>query len=459
MNGELPARSLFRAYDVRGVAGRELNEAAAEAIGWSLGSEARARGFSRLAVGCDGRLSSPALMAAAIRGLRRAGLRLLDVGLVPTPLLYFAAVERGEGCGLMVTGSHNPPEYNGLKMMLGGEALAGEEIAALRDRLARNDLAVGSGEAEPLAVADAYFGRLLGGLSLARPMRVVVDCGNGAAGPFAPRLLRALGCEVVELFSEVDGRFPHHHPDPSQPGNMADLIEAVRDSGAEVGLAFDGDGDRLGVVTAEGEIVWPDRLLILFAREILARHPGAGVVSDIKCSGRVARAVEEAGGRHTLWRSGHSLVRRRMRESGALLGGELTGHLFFADRWYGFDDALYAAARLLAILAASPPEALVLAALPRGCVTPELRIPLSEGVAEELMERLAGRRDALGGRQVAIDGLRVDYDDGWGLVRASHTLPSLVLRFEGDSPAALEAVQSRFRNILLDLEPALKLPF
>ena len=455
-----PAASLFKAYDVRGRFGRELTETAMHAIARAFGSELRARGFRRVALGCDGRLSSPVLHRAAAEGLMAAGVQVLDVGLVPTPLLYFAAHEAADGCGLMVTGSHNPPDYNGAKFVLGGGALAGAEVQALRTRLLHGDLARGGGEIHPLPLAPHYHARISDTLRLARPLRVVVDSGNGAAGPHAGPLLAALGCEVHALHAEVDGNFPNHHPDPSEPHNLRDLIAAVERVGADIGLAFDGDADRLGVVIPGGEIIWPDRLLILFARDLLARHPGAEVIYDVKCSGHLRRAVAAAGGRPVMWRTGHSVMKARMRETGALLGGELTGHFFFAEGWYGFDDGLYAAARLLELLSrheAAPAQ--VLSALPRGVTTPELRLPLAEEVAAALMERVLAAAHRLGGAANDLDGLRVDYPDGWGLVRASHTTPSLVFRFEGDDEAALLRVQARFRALLLDLEPSLAIPF
>jgi phosphomannomutase/phosphoglucomutase len=455
-----PAASLFKAYDIRGVAGRELTAEAMAAIACAFGSEARDGGFGRVALGRDGRLSSPELFAAACAGLRAAGVEVCDVGLVPSPLLYFAAHRVADGCGMMITGSHNPPGYNGAKLMLGGESLAGERVKALHRRLQRNDLRTGSGGMRAAAVADEYLARVRADVSPARPLRVVVDSGNGAAGPFAGPLLASLGCEVHPLFAEVDGRFPHHHPDPSEPENLRHLSAAVASLDAHLGLAFDGDGDRLGVVIPGGEVIWPDRLMILFARDLLARHPGAEVVFDVKCSGHLARAIRAAGGRPVIWRTGHSMIKTRMRESGALLGGELTGHFFFADRWFGFDDALYAAARLVQLLAGgegSPAEQL--SALPRGVATPELRLPLPEEAVAALMARVLERAPLLGGEPLDLDGLRVDYPDGWGLVRASHTVPSLVFRFEGDDEAALSVVQARFGALLLDLEPSLALPF
>ena len=455
-----PAASLFKAYDIRGVFGRDLTEPAMHAIARAYASEARAGGYGRVALGCDGRVSSPALHRAAAEGLMAGGMQVLDVGLVPTALLYFAAQEAADGCGLMITGSHNPPEYNGLKLMLAGETLAGARVAALRERLLGGDLHTGSGTLEALPLAAFYLERITERIRLARPLRVVVDCGNGAVGTLAPRLLEALGCQCHALYTEVDGGFPNHHPDPSQPDNLRDLITAVAALDADLGLAFDGDGDRLGVVLPDGEIIWPDRLLILFARDLLARQPGAEVVYDIKCSGHVQRAITAAGGRATPCRTGHSMIKARMRASGALLGGELTGHFFFAEGWYGFDDALYAAARLLAILSARPePPAEILRALPQGVATPELRLALPTSTAETLMARVLARAPELGGRVIDLDGLRVDYPDAWGLVRVSNTTPHLVFRFEGDDSAALARAKGRFRKLLLDLEPSLAIPF
>lgn len=453
--------TLFRAYDIRGRVGLELDAAVVRTLGRAIGSEARSRGIDRLALGRDGRLSSPPLAAALAEGLCESGVTVLDVGCVPTPLLYFAAISRSEGSGVMLTGSHNPPDYNGIKVMLGGDTLHGEAIQSLRRRIAERDFATATGRLEDCAVVDDYLQRLNEKVTLARPLKVVVDCGNGVGGLVVPALLRRLGCAVVELYCEVDGRFPHHHPDPNQPENLQALQAAVMAQGADIGLAFDGDADRLGVVSCRGEIIWPDRLLMLFARDLLTRHPGAEVIFDIKCSRNLGQVVEQAGGRPQMWRSGHSLLKARMRERGALLAGEMSGHLFLAEGWFGFDDALYAAARLLQLLAADERGAAALFdELPDMLNTPELHLAMAEGEAPALVGQLLQRTEAFAGaRLTTIDGLRADYGDGWGLVRASNTTPTLMLRFEAESAAAMERITGVFRAAILQLRPELKLPF
>lgn len=460
MASDLP-ESIFRAYDIRGIVGDELNGRAVEAIGRALGSEARERGETCMAMGCDGRLSSPALADALAEGLQATGLEVLDIGCVPTPVLYYAAHTRTGGNGVMITGSHNPPEYNGLKMMLAGQTLATEAIGALHRRVREQRFVAGRGRREVADLGEAYLERIISDVHASRPLRVVVDCGNGAAGLLAPELLRRMGCEVVELYCEVDGHFPHHHPDPSQPENLADLALRVAQADADLGLAFDGDGDRLGVVGPDGSPIWPDRLMILYARDVLSRRPGAGIIYDVKCSGNLAAAIESAGGHAEMWRTGHSLIKARMKATGALLAGEMSGHIFFAERWYGFDDGLYAAARLVEILSADArPPGQVLAALPDAVNTPELRLPMAEGEAPRFMAALADHPEAFeGARLTTLDGLRADFDDGWGLVRSSNTTPSLVLRFEARSEQALARVQEPFRRAMRAVRPGIALPF
>jgi phosphomannomutase/phosphoglucomutase len=387
---------------------------------------------------------------------------VLDCGELPTPLLYFAALRHADGCGAMVTGSHNPPEYNGLKMMLGGETLGGEAIQALRRRIETGAWAEGAGGLRGLQPLPEYLQAVCADVRLARPLRVALDCGNGAAGPVILPLLQQLGCEVAaRCCCEVDGSFPHHHPDPSQPENLQGLIAAVRESGADLGLAFDGDGDRLGVVGPDGRIVWPDRLLMLLARDLLGRHPGAEIVYDVKCSALLETVIREAGGRPCMWRTGHAPLKAKLRADGALLGGEMSGHLFIAERWSGVDDAPYAAARLLEILARDGrPVQTQFAELPERPSTPELRVEMAEGAPQQLMVRLLAHSDAFAeARLTTLDGLRVDFADGWGLVRASNTTPSLTLRFEAVDPAALARIMARFRRWLLSIDPALGLPF
>ncbi|TCP08541.1 phosphomannomutase/phosphoglucomutase [Caldimonas thermodepolymerans] len=449
--------SIFKAYDVRGIVGQTLDETVAEHLGRAFGTEARAAGETTVAVGRDGRLSGPALAAALIRGLRSTGVDVIELGAVTTPMTYYVAATRCR-CGIQVTGSHNPKDYNGFKMVLAGRAIHGEEIQALRQRIEREDYASGAGGLTRLDVLQEYSDRITGDVKLARPMKVVVDSGNGIPGASAPGILRALGCEVIELYSEVDGDFPNHHPDPSKPENLAELIRTVKDSGAELGLAFDGDGDRLGVVTRDGNIIYPDRQLMLFAQDILARHPGATVIYDVKCTQRLAPVIREAGGVPLMWKTGHSLVKAKLKETGAPVAGEMSGHIFFQERWYGFDDATYTAARLLEILSRHADASAVLDALPTSFSTPELNVPCAEGehhrVIEELRRRVEQGARFEGAKEiVTIDGIRAEYDDGFGLVRASNTTPVLVLRFEGHTQAALERIEMQFLAALRAVKP------
>ena len=455
-------KSIFREYDIRGVVDRDLTPDVVRAIGQAVGSLAAERGETSVAVGRDGRLSSPALGEALKAGILAAGLDVIDLGAVSTPVLYYATHTLAETrAGVMVTGSHNPPQYNGLKIVIDRIALHGEVIRDLRRRIETGDLRQGSGRERSAHIRLDYIRRVSEALPLPKPLKVVVDCGNAIAAKTAPPLLRALGCAVVELYCEVDGRFPNHHPDPSVPENLADLQAAVREHQADIGLAFDGDADRLGVVTGAGEIIWPDRVLMPLAEEVLMQHPGAAIVYDVKCSWHLTRLIERLGGQPILWKSGHSLIKAKMRETGALLGGEMTGHFVHADAWFGFDDAFYAAARLLRLLARrGGSSAEFFAAWPAGLSTPELRLDMAEGAPFAFMERLAAQADFGPEAQViTLDGLRVEFPQGWGLVRASNTTPSLVLRFEADDPAALAEIQDRFRRPLLALQPDLALPF
>jgi phosphomannomutase/phosphoglucomutase len=456
----VPAAEIFKAYDIRGIVGKTIDEATVYAIGQAIGSEARARAVGALVIARDGRLSGPALSAALAGGIRAAGCDVIDVGMVPTPVLYFAAEHLKTGSGVMVTGSHNPPDYNGLKIVVGGETLSGEAIQALRSRIEHGDYRSGSGTQRSVDIVPDYIDRIVGDVDLQRPLKLVVDCGNGVAGAVAPRLFLALGCEVQSLYCEVDGRFPHHHPDPSQPENLVDLVHAVKTSGADLGLAFDGDGDRLGVVDSRGEVIWPDRQMMLYAADVLSRHPGAEIIFDVKCSRHLAQEIEAHGGRALMWRTGHSLIKTKMKESGALLAGEMSGHIFFKERWYGFDDALYTAARLLEVLSKrSQATADVFAALPNAVSTPELRVELAEGEQFAFMKSFLAQAAFPDAQVTTIDGLRADYDDGWGLVRASNTTPSLILRFEADSDTALKRIETHFREVMLGVDPGLDLPF
>jgi phosphomannomutase/phosphoglucomutase len=456
----LPAE-IFKAYDIRGIVGKTLTADIVERIGRAFGSEARARGQARVVIGRDGRLSGPELAAALTRGLTRAGCDVIDVGMVPTPVVYFATHHLQTGTGIAITGSHNPPDYNGLKMVIGGETLAGEAIQQLRRRLLDGDLAQGQGQASAADVRAAYLDRITGDIRLARPLKVAIDCGNGVASELAPTLLKKLGCELTELYCRTDGTFPNHHPDPSKPENLEDLIHEVGKGGYDLGLAFDGDGDRLGVISPDGHVIWPDRQLILYARDVLSRNPGAEIIYDVKCSRTVDAAIREAGGKPTLWKTGHSFIKAKLRETGALLGGEMSGHIFFKERWFGFDDALYTAARLLELLSRdSRPVQDVFASLPNTINTPELNVAFArEGEQHAAIHELVAAASFPDAKVNTIDGLRVDFPDGFGLVRASNTTPVWVLRFEADNAEALNRIQNRFRALIHQAYPTLKLPF
>jgi len=451
---KIPAE-IFRAYDIRGIAGKTLSVEAAHAVGRALGSMAGA-----FAVGRDGRASGPGLVDALAAGLQQSGADVIDLGMVPTPVTYFAAHHLGCGSCVSVTGSHNPPEYNGLKMVVEGHTLSGEEIQALRSRIEREEWRQGAGRRREADVLDAYVARITGDVRLARRMRIAIDCGNGVAGMLAPRLYRELGCEVEELYCDVDPTFPNHHPDPSHIENLADLIAAVRKGKAELGLAFDGDGDRLGVVTNDGSVIYPDRQLMLFAADVLSRNPGAEIIYDVKSTRLLAPWIERHGGRPLLWKTGHSFIKAKLAETGAPLAGEMSGHTFFKERWYGFDDALYAGARLLEILSRSRDASGVLASLPDAPSTPELQWKLAEGEPHALVARLqAAKPFPNAARIVTIDGVRAEYADGFGLARASNTTPVIVLRFEADTKAALARIQEEFRAALQPLKPGAPLPF
>lgn len=457
---KLPDASIFRAYDIRGVVGKTLDADVAHAIGRAIGSEARAHGLTRIAVARDGRLSGAELLAALSRGLQACGLEVIDVGAVPTPVLYYAAQEIGGGSGVMVTGSHNPPDYNGFKIVLGGETLSGERIQRLYQRLENGELESGSGQIGQQRILVQYVERISSDIQLERPLKVVADCGNGIAGAVAPKLLEAIGADVIPLYAEVDGTFPNHHPDPGDPKTLEDLKLCVRNFGADLGVAFDGDGDRLGVVAPDGEIIYPDRLMMLFARDVLSRNPGAPVIFDVKCSSLLPTEIERSGGRPVMARTGHSFLKARLKQEQAPLAGEMSGHFFFGERWFGFDDGIYAAARLLEILAAderAPGQ--VLAALPTAVSTPELKVEMAEGEPHPFVEAFREQAVFDDAELTTIDGVRADFVDGFGLVRASNTTPILVLRFEGNDKAALTRIQDQFREQMLKVNPALKLPF
>ena len=455
--------SIFRAYDVRGVVGKTLNAEVAHALGQSIGTLMSEQGLREIVVGRDGRLSGPELAGALSDGLRAAGIDVIDLGAVPTPVVYFAAFRFNTGCGVAVTGSHNPPDYNGFKIVVGGETLAEAAIQDLYQRIATGALkSDGLGALRQVDVASDYIEKIVGDVQAERPLKIVVDCGNGIPGALAPQVLEGVGCEVIPLYCEVDGTFPNHHPDPSDPHNLEDLIVSVKSTGADLGIAFDGDGDRLGVVTRSGEIIFPDRLLMLFARDVLSRQPGATVIYDVKCTGHLKGQILDAGGSPLMWRTGHSLIKSKMRETGAELAGEMSGHFFFKERWYGFDDGIYAAARLMEILGGdiqgrTPEE--IFSTLPKSVSTPELKIELAEGEHYTFMEKFRQQASFGDATLITIDGLRADWPDGWGLVRASNTTPVLVLRFEADDATALKRIQQVFRKQLLAVDFTLKMPF
>ncbi|MBE7416202.1 MAG: phosphomannomutase/phosphoglucomutase [Ideonella sp.] len=448
--------SVFKAYDIRGIVGQTIDAAFAEHLGRAFGTEALAAGERAVAIGRDGRVSGPGLCAALARGLSSTGLDVVDLGAVTTPMLYYVAATRGRyGCrsGIQVTGSHNPKEYNGFKMVLAGRAIHGDDIQRLRERMAREDYVRGPGRVGRMAIVPEYTQRIVRDCVLARPMKIVVDSGNGIPGASAPGILRALGCEVIDLYSRVDGDFPNHHPDPSKPENLADLIKVVKATEAELGFAFDGDGDRLGVVTRDGQIIYPDRQLMLLVRDVLSRHPGATIIHDVKCSQRLTADIRAHGGVPLMWKTGHSLIKAKLKEIGAPIAGEMSGHIFFAERWYGFDDAMYTAARMLEILSRHADPSAVLNALPGSFSTPELNVPCAEGEPHAVIESLRACARFDGAELTTIDGVRADYADGFGLVRASNTTPVLVLRFEGHTAAALERIQHEFMSALRAVKP------
>jgi len=449
--------SNFKAYDIRGIVGKTIDEAFAEHLGRAFGSAAKVAGEKAVAVGRDGRLSGPGLVAALIKGLMSTGLDVVDLGAVTTPMLYYVAATRGKhGCnsGIQVTGSHNPKDYNGFKMVLAGRAIYGDEIQALRKRIETEDYATGTGRSAKMDILAEYRHRIVSDCKLVRKMKIVVDSGNGIPGASAPGILRALGCDVTELYSEVDGDFPNHHPDPSKPENLADLIRTVQTTDAEIGLAFDGDGDRLGVVTKDGQIIYPDRQLMLFATDVLSRNKGGTIIFDVKCTQRLAPAIRAAGGKPLMWQTGHSLIKAKLKEIKAPLAGEMSGHIFFAERWYGFDDATYTAARLLEILSRTKNPSKVLNDLPTSYNTPELNVPCAEGEPKLVVQKLLDNADFPGSQEIiTIDGLRVEYADGFGLIRASNTTPVLVLRFEGHTPEALHRIEAQMMAALKAAKP------
>lgn len=456
---QLPAE-IFKAYDIRGIVDKSLTADVVRQIGHALGSLAVEQGQKAIAVGRDGRLSGPELAGALMDGICAAGIDAIDVGCVPTPVTYFAAHELGCDSCVSVTGSHNPPDYNGLKMVIGGTTLALQAIQDLKTRIESGNLTHGKGERRTADVTTAYVEKIIGDVKLSRPMKIVMDCGNGVAGAIAPELFKRLGCEIVPLFCEVDGNFPNHHPDPSKPENLADVIKALQETDAEIGIAFDGDGDRLGVVTKDGEIIYPDRQLMLFAADVLSRVPGGTVIYDVKCTRLLAPWIRQHGGVPLMWNTGHALVKAKLKETGAPLAGEMSGHTFFKERWYGFDDGLYTGARLLEILSRAVDGNPLLKNLPNSPSTPELNIKMAEGEPFTLIDKLKAAGKFSGAEEIiTIDGVRVEYKDGFGLARPSNTTPVVVLRFEADDSTALERIQADFRQALLSVWPGLQLPF
>ncbi len=454
--------TIFRAYDIRGIVGKTLTTERVYDIGRALGTEAKDHGCKTVVLGQDGRTSSPILAEALAQGIVSTGLNVLDIGMVPTPMLYFVAQHTEGRSGVMITGSHNPAEYNGLKMVINGETLAGERIQQIRQCIVNQRYAIDeNGTIENNGrYVNEYIGTISEDIHIARPMVVVLDCGNGSAGELGPELLKTLGCEVVELFCDVDGTFPNHHPDPSKPENLAELIASVKHYKADLGVAFDGDGDRLGVVDSNGKIIWPDRQMMLFAKDVLTRRPGSEIIYDVKCTQHLADQITKYGGKPVMWKTGHSFMKAKLKETGAALAGEMSGHIFFNDRWFGFDDALYAAARLIEILSKdTQSSADIFAQFPDSINTPELNIVLEEGENFIFMKSMFAEANFKDGKITDIDGMRIDFSDGWGLVRASNTTPSLVIRFEADSTEALLSIQNQFRQLMKKIKPDIVLPF
>ena len=451
---------IFRAYDIRGVIDKTLDSGVARDVGRAVGTVALEKNAGPVVVARDGRLSGPYLMKGMIEGILSTGCDVLDIGGVPTGVLYFAAHELAKGSGVMITGSHNPPDYNGFKVMVAGDTLYGDGIMDLYRRITEDRLRDGEGEVTRRNVVPDYIDKIASDIQLERPLKIVVDCGNGIGGVCAAETLRAVGAEVLPLFDEVDGTFPNHHPDPSEPENLQDLIESVRLMDADLGLAFDGDADRLGVVTLAGNIIFPDRVMMLLAMDVLDRVPGATILYDVKCTGHLPKVIEEAGGVPMMYKTGHSLMKAKMKEVGSPFAGEMSGHFFFGERWYGVDDGIYAAARLLEILAGTdtPPEA-ILNSLPTSYSTPELKVQMQEGENHAFIEEFKAAAKFEGAKISTIDGLRADFEDGWGLVRASNTTPILVVRFDAETEQALERIKGVFRSKMLALRGDLELPF
>ena len=454
------ASHIFKAYDIRGIVGEDLTPDCVYLIGKAIGSAARQAGDTHIVVGRDGRLSGPGITSALCEGLVETGINVIDIGMAPTPLVYFANHWLKTGASVAVTGSHNPPDYNGFKVMIQGDTLHGDAITSLYDRIIDANFVTGEGSVEIRDLSTEYMDTIAADISIEKPLKIVMDCGNGVAGAIAPQLYRQCGVEVVELYCEVDGTFPNHHPDPVDEKNLIELKAAVVENNADFGIAFDGDGDRLGVVTREGETIWPDRQMILFSEDCLSRNPGAEIIFDVKCTQNLAKAITRAGGKPTMYKTGHSLIKARLKQSDAVLAGEMSGHIFFKERWYGFDDGLYSGLRLCEIIASKSQSAsTIFAALPNSIITPELRLELTEGEAAPLINDLQQQAEFEQAVVSNIDGLRVDWDFGFGLSRASNTTPTVIIRFEADSEENLHHIQEAFRNLYQKVRPGLDLPF
>lgn len=456
------APTIFKANDIRGIVGKTLSNEVVFDIGRALGSEAKEQNISTITIGRDARPSSSELSESLAKGINSTGIDVLDLGLVPSPIIFFVAHHSEGKTGVIVTGSHNPSEYNGLKIILKGDVVAGEKLQKIAQRIDKKDYFVGKeGSVEQNSLfVNEYIGIISEDVHIARSMKVVVDCGNGAAGKIAPELLRTLGCEVVELFCEIDGTFPNHHPDPGKPENLTDLMNAVQEHQADIGIAFDGGGNRLGVIDCKGNIIWPDQLMMLFSKEVLALKPGSEIIYDVKCSRHLGEQIVKKGGRPLMWKSGHSFIREKIKETKAILAGEMSGHIFFNDRWFGFDDALYAASRLIEILSEDSRNSdEVFADFPKSENTPEFIIPLTEEENTHIMQRLFSEANFTEGKIIDTDGMRVEFTDGWGLVRTSTNMPALTLRFEASTVEALQQIQSQFKDLLVKVKPDITIPF
>jgi len=454
------SEDIFRAYDIRGIVETALTPDAVTLIGQAFATEARAQGQSTVVIARDGRLSSPDLASALSKGLRAGGCNVIDIGMVPTPVLYYATHKLQTGTGIMVTGSHNPPQYNGLKMLIAGHTFYGDSIKSLYQRIVDGNIDSGDGDYEQQDVIPSYIETITSDIQLARPLNIAVDCGNGVAGVLAVELFSKLGCTITELYCDVDGTFPNHHPDPSKPENLDDIKKAIADNSLDLGLAFDGDGDRVGIIDDRQNIIWADRQMMLYAADVLERKPGALIIFDIKSSTNLEHFISEHGGEPLMWKTGHSFIKAKMKETGAELAGEMSGHIFFKERWFGFDDGLYSAARMLEILSKrNQPSSEIFAELPDSINTPELQIMFEEGEHYTFMEQFKQNADFGDADILTIDGMRINFPDGWGLIRPSNTTPCLVLRFEANSQAALEDIQAKFRKEILKQDSSLKLPF